>query len=131
MLGPAGDPQVARALWAAKLVLYLGLIIGTGGAVFGAWLARAPAAEWSIVAALLGGLLATPLTVGLQGLDALDLPLSALAVRATWEAGLATAYGATAIVAAFALFAGLFATSDQKEGMAAFLAKRAAKFEAK
>jgi enoyl-CoA hydratase/carnithine racemase len=27
------------------------------------------------------------------------------------------------------LFAGLFATADQKEGMAAFIAKRPAKFE--
>ena len=48
------------------------------------------------------------MSVGLQGLDALDLPLSGLAQKAAWETGLETSYGLTAIAAAFALFAGLF-----------------------
>ena len=54
------------------------------------------------------GLVAVPLSVGLQGLDALELPLSGLQQKAAWETGLKTAYGLTAIAAAFALIAGLF-----------------------
>lgn len=106
------DAQVARALWLAKLALYLAMMVGVGGAVFRAWFARgAPAATGPIMAALIAGLLAGPLTLGLQGLDALELPLSGLAARAAWEAGFATAYGATALVAAVALFASVFSVA--------------------
>ena len=54
------------------------------------------------------GLGAVPLSVGLQGLDALDTPLSGLAQGTVWAAGLGTSYGFTAIALAFALFAALF-----------------------
>src|SRR5207249_4829837 len=33
------DPAVRTALWVAKLVIYLGLFIGIGGAFFRAWIA--------------------------------------------------------------------------------------------
>jgi copper transport protein len=117
-----GDPQVARALWITRLVLYVGLLAGIGGAFFRAWLARAaPAAAGVIVATLVAGLIATPLTLGLQGLDALELPLSGLTARLTWEAGLSTSYGATAIMAAFALFASLFSIAAQPIGLVKIL----------
>ncbi len=48
------------------------------------------------------------LSVGLQGLDALDLPLSGLQHKLAWEAGLATSYGATAVTAALALLVAVF-----------------------
>jgi copper transport protein len=48
------------------------------------------------------------LSVGLQGLDALDLPLSGLQRKLAWEAGLATSYGATAVAAALALLVAVF-----------------------
>jgi copper transport protein len=110
----AGDPQVARALWAAKLALYLGLFVGIGGAFFRAWFARAaPSGERMIVAALLTGLVAAPLSIGLQGLDAFAVSFTGLTARRVWETGLATSYGPTAIAAAFALFAGLFSIVAQ------------------
>lgn len=102
------DAGVRNALWAAKLALYLGLFVGIGGAFFRAWAPGANAGGRAIGAALVAGLIATPLTVGLQGLDALEMPLSALGARAVWGAALGTAYGPTAIVAAVALLAGLF-----------------------
>jgi copper transport protein len=46
---------------------------------------------------------ATIVSVGLQGLDALALPLSALARGQAWQAGLATSYGATAMASLAAL----------------------------
>jgi copper transport protein len=113
-LEATGDRQVARTLWAAKLVLYLGLFGGIGGAFFRAWFARgAPSGAGTVVAALLAGLIAAPLTVGLHGLDAFELSLSGLTARVVWEAGLATSYGATAIAAGFALFAGVFSVAAQ------------------
>jgi copper transport protein len=105
-----GDRSVRAALWAAKVVIHVGLFVGIGGAFFRAWIgdAAAPAAVPWLVAALVAGLLATPISVALQGLDALDLPLAGVAQQVAWRAGLETAYGFTAITAAFALFAGLF-----------------------
>ena len=63
--------------------------------------------------ALVVGLIATPFSVGLQGLDALALPLRDIAHAAIWKTGLETAYGLTAIVAGFALFAALFSLAAQ------------------
>jgi copper transport protein len=105
------DRGVRAALWAAKLVVYLGLFVGVGGVFFRAWIAEGAAcaaAPW-IAAILAAGLMAAPVSLALQGLDALDLPLSGLGRRAVWQAGLETSYGLTAVTAAFALFAGLFA----------------------
>src|SRR5438093_792497 len=65
------------------------------------------ASAW-IAAIVAAGLIALPVSVGLQGLDALALPLFGLTQKAVWAEGLQTAYGSTAIVAACALFAGLF-----------------------
>lgn len=105
------DPIVSAALWMLKIVLYVGLFAGIGGSYFLAWVApaRRDGGRTAITIALLAGLAATPVLVGLQGADALELPLSGLANRMAWETGLGTSFGATAIVAACALFAGLFA----------------------
>jgi copper transport protein len=105
-----GDRSVRAALWAAKVVIYVGLFIGIGGAFFRAWVAdpASPASAPWLAVALVAGLVATPASVGLQGLDALDLPLSGLLQKLAWETGLETSYGFTSIMAAFALFAGLF-----------------------
>jgi copper transport protein len=73
---------------------------------------RDSAAPWldrTLVALIAAGLLVTPLSVGLQGLDALDQRLPGLAQKLTWETGLETSYGLTAIAAMVALFAALFA----------------------
>ena len=81
--GWRGFPVLLRdALWAGKLALYLASFIGIGGAFFQAWAPGAKTAGRLIGAVLCAGLIATPLTIGLQGLDALELPLSALGLRA-------------------------------------------------
>ena len=107
------DPAVRAGIWSMKVVIYLGLFVGVGGAFFWAWLAErsaGAAAPWT-VGMLAAALIAVPISVGLQGLDALELPLSGLRQKTAWQAGLATAYGFTAITALFALFAGLFTLS--------------------
>jgi copper transport protein len=116
----ASDRGVRAALWAAKLVIYLGLFMGVGGAFFRARVAdpASPAARPWIVALLAVGLVAAPVSVGLQGLDALDLPLGGLTQALAWDAGLATSYGRTAIAAALALLAGLVSLSAKSPRLA-------------
>ena len=102
------DSSVAAALWLCKLVLYLGLFLGVGGSFFRAWLApRQDSAIATIFVVL--GLVAAPIALELQGADALGVPLDGLARAPVWRAGLETSFGLTAIAAAFALLAGLFA----------------------
>jgi copper transport protein len=109
------DPAVSATLWALKAVFYVGLFVGIGGSFFLAWFAPGVAGDGrSIVAAtLVAGLVATPLLVGLQGADALELPLSGLSNRITWETGLTTSFGKTAIAAAIASFAAFFALDSR------------------
>jgi len=120
----SADPVLQAALWAAKVAIYLGFAVGIGGAFFRAWIAPhgvAGSAEPWIVTALIAGLAATPLSVGLQGLDALELSPREIGQRAAWETGLETAYGATAIVAAFALFAGVFSLAATSQRLSRVL----------
>jgi copper transport protein len=108
---PASDPLMRGVLWATKLVIYLVLLVGIGGIFARMWLLdRAPAwLDRTLMALIAAGLAVTPLSAGLQGLDALDLKLPALAQKPTWETGLGTSYGLTAIALMGALLAALFA----------------------
>jgi copper transport protein len=118
---------VRAALWVAKVVIHAGLFIGVGGAFFRAWIAD-PGSSVGVrplAAIVAAGLVATLVSVGLQGLDALALPPSDLRQQFVWRSGLATSYGATAIVAGIALLAGLFslvATSAPAAGACALVA---------
>lgn len=119
-----GDPAVRSSLWAAKIALYAGLFLGIGGVFFRAWIddANAMRVRPMLIALLTGGLIATAISVGLQGLDALDLPASGLAQAMAWRAGLDTTYGLTAIVAEGALLAGLVASAAASRNLARALA---------
>jgi copper transport protein len=116
----AADPSVSAALWTLKFAFYIGLFGGLGGTFFLAWFAPGSrcVGRGAIAAAVLAGLGATPLLIGLQGLDALALPLSSLTNGHARETGLATSFGATAIVAAFAFFAGLLALASPMTSVA-------------
>jgi copper transport protein len=111
----AGDPVVRAAFWVAKVVIYVGLFIGVGGAFFRAWFGAGGARPAALAVSVAAALIATPISVGLQGLDALDLPMTGLVQAAAWQVGFGTAYGLTALAAAFALLAGniAWATTSQ------------------
>lgn len=119
------DLSVRIAIWIARLALYVALFIGVGGAVFTTWIAAARplpgAAEKIIVALLRVGLATLAISVGLQGLDALGVPLSALGQSAVWKEGFDTSYGTTVIVAMGALLAALFAMTVQHPAAARLL----------
>ncbi|HVV94994.1 MAG TPA: CopD family protein [Hyphomicrobiales bacterium] len=102
----ATPTPVDAAIWLTRLVLYLGLFVGAGGAFFRASTAggRLPrAAERAVAGAAAAGLAAVVLSVGLQGLDAYARPLAALGSAMVWREGIANAYGVTAAIAAAAL----------------------------
>jgi copper transport protein len=100
---------VRSALWGAKLAIYIAMVLGIGGIFFQTWIGGAGRERTAPVhvALLGGGLIVTPISVGLQGLDALDLPVSKLMQAEVWRAGWETAYGLTALTVECALFAGL------------------------
>lgn len=100
------DPVVRTLIVAAKVLLYLGLFIGIGGRGFAVFVAREklpPLAERAIAASLMAGMAAAVLSIGLQGADALALPVSMMSRGDTWQAGLATSYGTSAIIALAAM----------------------------
>ena len=103
------DPLVNTTIWLVRIVIFVALFIGLGGAVFANWLAAArplPARTEKLLGALCAvGLLAAPLSVGLQGLDALELPLPALGQANVWQTGFSTSYGSSALFAFLALAA--------------------------
>jgi copper transport protein len=114
---PSTPPAVDVAIWLTRLVLYLGLFVGVGGVFFQAWTggSRLPARATRIAAgALVAGLVALVVSVGLQGLDAYAAPLSALASAAVWREGILNAYGLTAVIAAVALVLGLVALRTER-----------------
>lgn len=122
----AGHSEVAPLLWAARIVLYIGLFFGAGGAAFRA-LSPAlpePARRLSIFTAA-AGMAAALLVIGLQGLDLLGLGVGDLAQGPVWKAGAFSVYGQTSLVALGALAAallGLWAKSDKLGAVAGLVA---------
>jgi copper transport protein len=109
---------VLWAVWIIKLGLYIGLLLGVGGTFYAAWIAaepQSPGAGKIIAAALECGVAAAVISVGLQGLDALGLPLSDLKQPRVWATGLGTSYGFTAAIAAGAMIVGLATLRSRPE----------------
>jgi copper transport protein len=91
------DPVRDGAVWAARAALTGGVLFGVGGALFLAFAGTAapPAARRAAGWALAFTAVASVPAIGLQGLDALGLPLAGLADPAAWSAGLQLAYAVT------------------------------------
>ncbi|MEH6950480.1 CopD family protein [Nitrobacter sp. NHB1] len=103
------DMRLRGAIWLARLAIYFGLFVGAGGAFFVAWM-RAPSAPVMRVigsSVELVALAALALSVGLQGLDALALPLSSLPDPDVWAVGARGSFGLSAALAAAALLLAL------------------------
>ncbi|MBE1204467.1 copper resistance CopC/CopD family protein [Aminobacter carboxidus] len=104
------DGALRFAMWSARLVLYLGLFFGVGGTFALAWLAGGKHYGIGAIGGLLAaGLVAAPVSFGLQGLDALGAPLNMFGSAMAWQAASATSYGFTAAIAFMALSLALLA----------------------
>jgi copper transport protein len=106
----ARAPWLSPAIAVAGLALLAGLLFGAGGVVFNAWAAEYEAGGCRRhLPGLLVALIAAPVSLGLQGLDALAAPWSALFSRACWAAAMGTSYGTLVLLAEAAALSGLFA----------------------
>lgn len=110
-LDGSADAQVDFGLRTAivltRLVIYLGLFFGVGGAFFAAFVAPVPSSARVAQISLLLLLPALALSVGLQGLDALGLPLGELTAGRVWSTGAGTSWGLAAVLAGGAAVAAL------------------------
>lgn len=100
-----GDFTVRAGLWITKVMLYVGLLFGIGGAFAVTWLVpQSRSGEVAVLAAIVIGAAGTALSPGLQGLDALGATISRFFDPLMWTTGMDTSYGRTVIVllAAFA-----------------------------
>ncbi|MBV9557785.1 MAG: CopD family protein, partial [Pseudolabrys sp.] len=110
---PATQTQNNRPLtatiWLSRVAIYAGLFIGIGGAFFASfWRAPLRPLSYAAIVAVLGvALAAVPLSIGLQGTDALDASLKDIWRPDVLNAGLRTSYGLSALIAAASLAAAL------------------------
>lgn len=105
------DPLRRTAIWLTRIATELTLLMAVGGAVFLGWIAAAPprgARATCVVTALLG-LVTLILSVGLHGLDVLDLPIRQIGDAAVWRAGGAGSFGDAATLSGIALVLALAA----------------------
>ncbi|MEN3349598.1 MAG: copper transport protein [Bradyrhizobium sp.] len=87
---PSGDGVLHALVWLARLALYLGLFAGVGGVFFAAWISHGPAGERLIMWSLKIGLVGAIASLGLQGVDLLNLPLTGLLTWAAWATAIST-----------------------------------------
>jgi copper transport protein len=109
------SPPVIRqiAIWFARFALYIGLFVGVGGAFFATWIAAAPvspAARTATSAALILVPIAAVVSLGLQGLDLLDVPFTTAFTLGPWSAAVATTYAWTLAIAVVAALLAMFRT---------------------
>ncbi|MGO3133372.1 MAG: copper resistance CopC/CopD family protein [Alcaligenes sp.] len=99
----SGDPLRNSVIWLARLLGYLGLFTGIGWSIYRSQIPStdqlpAPAGRF-VLSALALGAGAVLLNLGLVGVDALDLPLSALFSSIVWKTAATTSMGLAAVLA--------------------------------
>ena len=90
-------------IWLGRIGVYLGLFVGVGGAFFAAWIGQGPAGSTVSCGGLAIGLVSAVASLGLQGLDLLNLPLDGIVTSAPWTSALATSLGPSLLIAIFAM----------------------------
>ena len=96
---PAKTSPLAVLIWLARIGVYLGLFVGVGGAFFAAWIGQGPSGSTVSRGALAVGLVSAVASLGLQGLDLLNLPLGGIVTSAPWTSALATSLGPSLLIA--------------------------------
>ena len=96
---PADAKPLTVLIWLARIGVYLGLFAGVGGAFFAAWIGQGPAGSTVSRGALAIGVVSAIASLGLQGLDLLNLPFSAIVTPAPWASAFATSLGPSLLIA--------------------------------
>src|SRR3954468_24288938 len=96
---PVKTGPLAVLIWLARIGVYLGLFVGVGGAFFAAWIGQGPSGSTVGRGALAVGLVSAVASLGLQGLDLLNLPLGGIVTSAPWTSALATSLGPSLSIA--------------------------------
>ena len=112
------DSRLQLAIWLCRLALYCGLMFGVGGTFYAAWLAVTPSAASGrtfLLATMQGGLIAAVLSIGLLGVDLLNLPLSEIRRTQVWLDALGTSYGLSAGLALLAFVLGLASLHSRQQ----------------
>jgi copper transport protein len=104
-----GAPGLAPLIWLTRIGVYLGLFAGVGGLFFCIWIARNGAGSNVTAAALMVGLLCAVASLGLQGLDLLDVPLADIVTSAPWKAAAGTSLFPSLLLAITAIGAAIVA----------------------
>jgi copper transport protein len=118
---PTNAGSVNGLIWLARIGVYLGLFAGVGGAFFVSWIGQARAGSSVIAAALIVGLMSAAASLGLQGLDVLNLPLGGLFTATPWKAAVVTSLFQSLLIAVGAMIAAIVALRSRVAGTAAML----------
>jgi len=114
------DPALRPAIWAFRLLIYLGLFVGAAGTFFGAWISAPsplPARPKQIMRVLMiAGLVAVPVAFALQGVDLIGANLGDVLSGAALSAAWSSTYTETLVVSLVALVAGLVALARPAQG---------------
>ena len=108
-------------IWLARIGVYLGLFAGIGGAFFVSWIGQARTGSGVIAGALIVGLASTVASLGLQGLDLLNLPPGSLFTAAPWKAAAVTSLFQSLLIAGVAMTAAIVALRSEAASTAAML----------
>ena len=120
---PAADAKPMTVLiWLARIGVYLGLFAGVGGAFFAAWIGQGPAGSTVSRGALAIGVFSAIASLGLQGLDLLNLPFSAIVTPAPWASAFATSLGPSLLIAIAVMAIAWFAWKSPSMAIAWVLA---------
>ena len=106
---PAKASPLAALIWLARIGVYLGLFVGVGGAFFAVWTGQGASGPTVSRGALAVGLVSAVASLGLQGLDLLNLPLRGIVTSAPWTSALATSLGPSLLIAIGAMAVAFYA----------------------
>ena len=106
---PTNSVLVSGLIWLARVGVYLGLFVGVGGAFFAAWIGQGADGGKAIIAALRIGIVSAVVSLGLQGIDLQNLPLTDIVTLAPWTSALATSLGPSLLIAVAAMAIAYFA----------------------
>ena len=100
---PAKASPLSALIWLARVGVYLGLFAGVGGVFFAAWIGPRSGGPTLGRVALTVGLLSAVVSLGLQGLDLLNLPPGGIVTQAPWTSALGTSLGPSLLIAIAAM----------------------------